>query len=95
MDKTVIFSKLSSVVSRQVGDECIIIPLSNNIVDMDKVITLNDTAAFLWRQIDGKQTIFDIIKNLIEEYDIDESVATHDVIAFINDMQEWLVKNQN
>lgn len=41
-----IFRKTDNTVTKEVGDECIIVPMADNVADMESVFTLNDTGAF-------------------------------------------------
>lgn len=53
-------------------------------VNFNKLITLNSTAAYLWREIEGKE--FDastLSELLIKEYGIDESLANKDSEAIL------------
>ena len=80
-----------SIVTRKTGNEYVLVPVTNNIADMNSVYTLNDTGAFLWELIDGETNIEDMIEALIREYDIDEKNATDDVTEFINEMLKYLI----
>ncbi|HOB85039.1 MAG TPA: PqqD family protein, partial [Bacteroidales bacterium] len=51
----------ASIVTRKTGDECVLIPVTNNIADMNSVYTLNETGAFIWELIDGKNSIEELI----------------------------------
>lgn len=53
-------------------------------VNFNKLITLNSTAAYLWREIEGKE--FDastLSELLVKEYGIDESLANKDSEAIL------------
>jgi hypothetical protein len=82
-----------SVVTRKTGNEYVLVPVTNNIADMNSVYTLNETGAFLWELINGENAIEDMIEALIREYDIDEQTATNDVFEFINEMRKYLIIN--
>jgi len=88
-------SRSSSVVTRKTGREYVLVPVTNNIADMNSVYTLNETGAFLWELIDGENNIEDMIEALIKEYDIDEESATADVFEFINEMNKYLIIKEN
>ncbi|MBQ8033522.1 MAG: PqqD family protein [Bacteroidales bacterium] len=48
-------------------------------VDFNKLITLNATAAFLWRSVEGKEFDIDTLANLlVEEYGISSELAQKD-----------------
>jgi len=86
-----ILSRSPSVVTRKTGKEYVLVPVANNIADMNSVYTLNKTGAFIWEQIDGKKTIENIIGLVTKEYDIDNNSASKDVFDFIGNMKEFLI----
>jgi hypothetical protein len=75
-----------SIVTRKTGSEYVLVPVTDNIADMNSVYTLNETGAFLW-----DLSIEDMIEALIREYDIGEETATNDVFEFINKMRKYLI----
>ena len=57
-------------------------------VNFSKLITMNSSAAFLWREVEGKEFDIEMLAGLlISEYGIDEALAAHDakVIA-----EKWI-----
>ena len=86
-----ILSHSPSIVTRKTGNEYVLVPIANNIADMNSVYTLNETGAFIWEQIDGKRSVEELIVALTEEYDIDAENASNDVFAFIENMRGWLI----
>lgn len=54
----------------------------------DRLISMNESAAFLWKSIEDKEFDADTLINLLmEEYDITREVAEKDVDALL---QTWL-----
>lgn len=86
-----ILSHSSSIVTRKTGNEYVLVPITNNIADMNSVYTLNETGAFIWEQINGKRNVEQIIAALTEEYDIDNKNASEDVFSFIDNMKGYLI----
>jgi hypothetical protein len=86
-----VLSHSPSVVTRKTGNEYVLVPVANNIADMDSVYTLNETGAFIWEQIDGKRSVAEIIELLIQEYEIDNDSASKDVFEFITNMKKYLI----
>jgi Coenzyme PQQ synthesis protein D (PqqD) len=80
-----------SVVTRKTGNEYVLVPVTNNIADMDSVYTLNETGAFIWEHIDGNRSLESIIEILISEYDTDTETAESDLLDFVNKMNEYLI----
>ena len=86
-----ILSQSTSIVTRKTGNEYVLVPITNNIADMNSVFTLNETGAFIWEHIDGKRTVEEIITELMNEYEIDKQNAESDVITFIGNMRKYLI----
>jgi hypothetical protein len=83
-----------NIVTRKTGNEYVLVPIANNIADMNSVYTLNETGAFIWDLIDGKRNIEEIILALTEEYDIDHKSASEDLFSLINNMSNYLIINK-
>jgi hypothetical protein len=79
-----------SVVYRRINDEFLLIPLTDNIADMDSLYRLTETGAFIWELIDGVRAISDITAKLVEEFDVELKVAEKDVLDYFREIQEFL-----
>ncbi len=86
-----ILSQSTAIVTRKTGNEYVLVPITNNIADMNSVYTLNETGAFIWEHIDGKRTVEEIITELMNEYEIDKQNAESDVFIFISNMNKYLI----
>ena len=56
--------------------------------DTAETYGLEDVGKFVWKQIDGKKTVEDIVKLLPEEFDGITEEAAEDVEKFLNSMEE-------
>ena len=78
---------------RKLGNEYILVGESMALINFNKMITLNETAGFLWQQAEqatlqhGDFTAADLCKALCDEYEVDPSQAMTDVEATIS---SWL-----
>ncbi len=72
---------------RSVGKEFILVAEGLEAADANHMVTMNETAAFLWKAVEGKdfddKTMVDL---LLEEYDIPAEVAEKDVASLL---QTW------
>jgi hypothetical protein len=80
-----------SVVTRKTGNEYVLVPITNNIADMNSVYTLNETGAFIWELIDGKKNLGEITRLFTDEYDISSETAWADISDFMNKMSDYLI----
>jgi hypothetical protein len=80
-----------SIVTTRTGNEYVLVPIANNIADMNSMYTLNETGAFIWERINGTNSVEDIINEMMKEYDVDYETASNDVFSFIDDMDKYLI----
>lgn len=67
---------------RSLGKEFIIVGEDNRLVDFNKMIALNSTAAYLWKEVQGKEfTVQTLSELLLAEYDVDKETAEKDSSA--------------
>jgi len=86
-----ILSHSKSIVTTRTGNEYILVPIANNIADMNSMYTLNETGAFIWERINGENSVEDIINEMMKEYDVVFEIASNDVFSFIDDMRSYLI----
>ena len=57
-------------------------------IDFNKLITLNDSAAYLWQSVEGKEFDMQTLSNLlVDKYGIDQDTALTDAKAIAN---KWI-----
>ena len=67
---------------RKICGENIVIAHGVENIDFTKIITLNESAAFIWQQVEGEDfTEEEMAKLLLDEYEVDETQALADVKA--------------
>ena len=67
------------LVLRKIGDDHVIVDPGQGIVDLSKVYTLNDTAAWLWDKIKDQDFVLeDLIQIIQNEFEI--SSTEHDLV---------------
>ncbi len=61
---------------RKIGNEYMIVEPGKDMVDLSKVYSLNRTAAFLWKELQGRDfSEDDVAEILIEEYGLSPRTA--------------------
>ncbi len=71
---------------RTICGEAVIVAHGRKNIDFSKIISLNESAAYLWRNVVGKE--FDapmLARLLMEEYDVDEATALRDSAKVVED----------
>ena len=73
---------------RPLGAEFIVTGESIKQVNFNKMISLNESAAYLWREVECKDfTVEDLARLLVERYEIDMETATKDSAAIA---EKWV-----
>jgi len=91
IDLKSVFSHSPDIVTRKTGSEYVLVPVANNIADMNSVYTLNETGAFIWELINGSRNVEEIINSLVEEYNIDSETAKADIFEFAENLKDYLI----
>jgi hypothetical protein len=75
------------IVAREIEGELIIVPLVAGIGDLeDELFSLNEYAKAIWRQLDGKQSLGEIVANLAGEYAADPEEIAGDILGFVGEL---------
>lgn len=83
-----VLKKNENIVSRQIADEYILVPIRKTAGSVDSIYTLNDVASFLWESIDGIRSVSELVDMVISEYDIGRDEVIADVLELLNDFSE-------
>lgn len=72
---------------REVAGQTVVLP-SGDDLNLNMMITLNDTGAFLWKQLEQEQDEAALTAALLAEYEVDEATASAAVAAFVEQLNE-------
>lgn len=72
---------------REVAGQMVAVPTAGDL-DLNMMITLNGTGAFLWEKLQSETTEAELVKALLDEYDVDEATARRSVAAFVGKLKE-------
>ena len=72
---------------REIAGETVVIP-SGDDLDLNMMITLNETGKFLWERLDKGAETEELVKALLGEYDVDEATALMAVEGFVVKLKE-------
>ncbi len=75
---------------QNVCGEHILVPAGIENVDYSKIISLNETAAYLWEKCKDKESLNaeEMAEILMEEYEVDKKLATEDCEKIIECWKE-------
>jgi len=84
MVKEVQFEKSPNFVEKRVGDEMILVPLSQQVAQMSEVFTLNDVGAFIWDLIAIPHTLEQLVQQVVDHFEVASQIAQNDIVAFLD-----------
>jgi len=73
---------------REVAGQTVVLP-SGGDLDLNMMITLNDTGKFLWTLLKTESEVADLVSALLKEYDVDECTAQNAVEGFIATLNKY------
>jgi hypothetical protein len=81
-----IYRKDDSIVSRRIEGEVILVPVRQNVADLESIYTLSEVAAHIWEQIDGRRTASEILASIVGEFEVTEEEAEKDLREFLEQL---------
>lgn len=72
---------------RQVAGQTVVLPVGRDL-DLNMMITLNDTGAFLWEKLQSETDGDALAAALLAEYDVDAETAAKSVAAFVKKLED-------
>lgn len=76
-------------VLREIAGDYVIIPTGKTTLTFNGLITVNEVGAALWKMLQSEKSLDDLVRGILDEYDVEESVAREDIQEFL----ETLSKN--
>ena len=55
---------------------------------MESIFTLNDTAAYIWSQLDGERTLGEIRDLVASEYQVSKGEAEADLLDLVSQLED-------
>lgn len=76
------------LLKRQIAGDAFLVPLGKEVYDSNGLFFLNEVGEFIWDRLETANDQEDILKALLEEYDVEESVARQDVEKFFQSLRD-------
>lgn len=73
------------IVLNKVCGEHFLVPMGEENIDFSKLIALNESSLLLWKRMEqGPFEVDDLVKIILDEYEIDEATARNDVASLLD-----------
>jgi hypothetical protein len=73
---------------REIAGDYIIVPVGKAALEFNGMITVNETGAFLWKQLTKDTTKEELVHAMLEEYEVSEDEARIDIEEFLHLLQQ-------
>lgn len=74
-------------IMREIGGDTMVLP-SGDELDLNMMITLNDTGKFLWVRLQEGITMEALVEAVLKEYDVEEAEAKLQIEKFVGKLNE-------
>jgi hypothetical protein len=82
------YKRNDDFVFRRIENETILVPIKDDVGDMSSIYSLNEVAAFIWQNINCKNSISDIKNMILSEFEITETQAITDLNEFVTALEK-------
>jgi len=80
------YERNKDFIYRSIVNEAVLVPIHQDVADMECIYTLNSLGAFIWERMAQPLTQDELLANIQGEYDVDPSVLVVDLENFIQEM---------
>lgn len=75
-------------VLRKIADSYVVVPVGKMTLDFNGIINLNETGAFLFGLLQNGADREDLVKKMLEEYDVSRERAEADIDKFLEKVRD-------
>ena len=86
MPNEVQFQRNPDYIFRKIADESVLVPIRQDVANMDSIYTLNSVGAFIWERLAEPATQVDIQLAVLNEYSVDQEILVSDLEQFLVEM---------
>ena len=73
---------------REIAGEIVVLPTGNDL-DLNMMITLNETGKFLWEHLETETDLDGLVKAVLGEYAVEEAEARTYIEKFVAQLKEY------
>ncbi len=73
---------------RKVADSYVVVPVNNMSLDFNGIVNLNETGAFLFDILQKGAEKDELLKKMLDEYDVTPEKASSDIDIFIQKLKD-------
>jgi hypothetical protein len=75
-----------SFVTREIGGETLIVPVTGNVMDLESIYVLNPVASRIWGLLSSPTSSGRLVQIIADEFDVSPQEASRDVDQFLDSL---------
>jgi Coenzyme PQQ synthesis protein D (PqqD) len=83
-----VYRQRPNIIAREIADEFILVPISDELTNMHSFFTLNSVGRFIWEQLDGTKQLQTITGSIAETFEVTPETARDDLYQLIDELEE-------
>ena len=83
------YQRNEDFIFRKIVEEIILVPIKQNVAEMEAVFTLNEVGAFLWEQLGQPRSLSELHNAVLDEFEADPAIVLEDIEAFLNEAEAF------
>jgi hypothetical protein len=84
----VVLRPRGGIVRREIAGETILVPVRGRTADMQRIFSLNPTAAFVWSLLDGVRDTGQVLEAIVAAFAVEREEAWSDLQQLLADARE-------
>lgn len=82
------YIRSESVVTREVAEETIVVPVRGGVGDLDGLFTFNEIGSGIWRMLSDSKSVEELTRWVRENYEVSGQQAEEDVGSFLEQLEK-------
>lgn len=83
------YQRNEDFIFRKIVEEIILVPIKQNVAEMEAVFTLNEVGAFLWEQLGQPRSLSELHNAVLDEFEADPASVLEDIEAFLKEAEAF------
>jgi len=79
-------NKAQDFVTRRIGNQILVVPLTGGVGDLNAIYSLNETGAAIWQMVRDRMPLPQIVAAVCRKFEVSAEEATGDIKDFLADL---------
>jgi len=81
------FVRNKNFIFRQIVEEMVLVPIRQNVADLDSIYTLNELGVFIWERLETPTSAAELQDEILEDFDVDAATVQSDLVNFMEELE--------